>query len=42
MVANRNPNTTTRGNGFDAATVRAVWNKAQAVYGVDPERQAQG
>ena len=36
MIATRNPNTTTRGNGFDAATIRAVWNKAQAVYGTDP------
>ena len=35
MLAIRNPNTTTRGGGFDAATIRAVWNKAQAIYGVD-------
>ncbi len=36
MIATRQPNTTTRGSGFDPATIRAVWNKAQAVYGVDP------
>jgi hypothetical protein len=36
MIATRQPNTTTRGAGFDPATIRAVWNKAQAVYGVDP------
>ena len=36
MIATRNPNTTTRGGGFDAATIRAVWNKAQIVPGVDP------
>ena len=35
MIATRNPNTTTRGGGFDTATIRAVWNKAQIVYGVD-------
>ena len=36
MITTRRPNTTTRGGGFDATTIRAVWNKAQAVYGVDP------
>jgi 5-methylcytosine-specific restriction endonuclease McrA len=36
MITTRNPNTTTRGGGFDAATIRAVWNKAQVVYGTDP------
>jgi hypothetical protein len=32
----RNRNTTTRGESFDAATIRAVWAKGQIVYGYDP------
>jgi len=32
----RNPNTTTSGGSFDAATIQAVWRKGQVVPGYDP------
>jgi 5-methylcytosine-specific restriction endonuclease McrA len=32
----RNPNTTTGGGSFDAATVQAVWERGQRVAGQDP------
>ena len=31
----RNPNTNTRGGGFDNATIEAVWKKGQIVAGYD-------
>lgn len=35
-TAARRPNTTRHGTPFDAATVQAVWNKAQIFHGTDP------
>jgi hypothetical protein len=34
-TAIRKPSTTRQGGQFDQATIQAVWNKAEAIYGVD-------
>jgi hypothetical protein len=38
-TALRQPSTTRHGNRFDDATIRAVWSKAFAIPGVDPNQR---
>lgn len=34
----RQPSTTRNGGSFDLITINAVWNKAQVVFGCDPNK----
>lgn len=36
-ATSRNYSTSSRGSGFDEATIQAVWNKGQTVPGINPD-----